>query len=99
MESMEIEKREFLICKSKFGKNELVFKWLSTQEEKDKEVICELNMFYPKFFERLKKGLKYIFTNSNECFFETFYLQPKDAWKIQKIATFLKRKNNNGNGK
>lgn len=97
---MEFEKREIVVCNSKDSSNELVFEWIANQEEKEKEVICSVYMYYPKFFDRLKKGLKYIFgKNSNECFFETFYIQSKDAWKIQKIATFLKRKNNNGNDK
>lgn len=90
---MEKEFKEILTCECGSSEHTVIFHWWEDDKTQNKEVFCSVYLLKLPFFKRLVNGLKYIFGyRSKYGDFDEFILSSKDAYKVQKIATFLKKK-------
>ena len=90
---METEFREVLTCECGSSEHTIIFYWMEDEKCDYKECYCSVYLAKLPFFKRLVNGIKYIFGyRSVWGDFEEFILSSKDAYKVQKIATFLKKK-------
>lgn len=88
-------KKDIIICDCKSTEHQMIFLYEEEYDEKN-------NMTYPicyahihlnnlSFFKRLKYGIKYIFGHKSIYgAFDEFIFDKDDAYKIQKLANYLK---------
>ena len=85
------EKKEVFICSCHNVEHQMVVRW--DEDEEPKMVYCEIHLNELPFFKRLWNGLKYIFGHkSNYGHFQEFIFSSKDAYRLQKFVTYLKKK-------
>lgn len=90
------EKQEIFICSCANVAHQMVMRWC--EDANPKEVYCEIHLNKLPFFKRLIHGVKYIFGYTSAVGdFEEFIFKEEDAYRLQKMVTFLKSKKNGKN--
>ena len=82
---------DILICECSNTEHQIVFRYEEEDAEFSKFVYMSVHLCKLPFFQRLKYGFKYIF--GYKCRYGAFdevVLNPKDAWKLEKIAAHMK---------
>lgn len=91
------EKQELFICACHKVEHQMIMRWWE-DDDNEKLVCCEIHLNKLPFFERLIHGIKYIFGYTSAVGdFEEFIFKEEDAYRLQKMVTFLKNKKNAGN--
>lgn len=87
------EKQEIFICSCDNVEHQIVMRWW--EDVNPKEVYCEIHLNKLPFFKRLVHGIKYIFGHKSTFGkFQEFIFKQEDAYRLQKMVTFLKNKKN-----
>lgn len=87
------EKQEIFTCACSNVEHQMVMRWWS--DDAIPVVCCEIHLNKLPFFKRLVHGIKYIF--GYKCAygdFQEFLFKQEDAYRLQKMVTFLKNKKN-----
>ena len=93
MENNKEEKQEIFICSCANVEHQMVMRWCV--DANPKEVYCEIHLNKLPFFKRLIHGIKYIFGYTSAVGdFEEFIFKEEDAYRLQKMVTYLKNKKN-----
>ena len=91
------EKQELFICACHKVEHQMIMRWWE-DDDNEKLVYSEIHLNKLPFFERLIHGIKYIFGYTSAVGdFEEFIFKEEDAYRLQKMVTFLKNKKNAGN--
>lgn len=92
------EKQELFICACHKVEHQMIMRWWEDDDEEEKLVCCEIHLNKLPFFKRLIHGIKYILGYTSAVGdFEEFIFKQEDAYRLQKMVTFLKNKENVGN--
>lgn len=87
--------REFLICTCESLEHLACFTFFDDDEMKDEDfkfVTLSVRLKKLSFFERLKKGIKYIFGHkSSYGDFDEFIIKKEDAKKFKKVVKYLEK--------
>lgn len=87
--------REFLICECESLEHLACFTFFDDDEMKDEDfkfVTLSVRLKKLPFFERLKKGVKYIFGHTSSYGdYDEFIIKKEDAKKFKKVVKYLEK--------